>query len=72
MIGLILSLSIMTSFAAPVLADTPENEHIRIYVAVDGNDANSGTVDAPLATISAARDMLRDMKKIRAYLDGLE
>jgi len=34
-----------------------------IYVSPEGNDSNNGTIDKPLATISAARDKLRKLKK---------
>ncbi len=34
-----------------------------LYVAVDGDNNAAGTVDAPLATVNAARDKIREMKK---------
>ncbi len=34
-----------------------------IYVAVDGNDKNPGTIDKPLATFDAARLKVRELKK---------
>ncbi len=33
------------------------------YVATNGKDSNSGTIDAPFATITKARDVIRSMKK---------
>ena len=33
-----------------------------IYVAVDGNDANPGTLDAPIATFARAKEMVRELK----------
>ncbi len=34
-----------------------------VYVAVDGNDKNPGTIDKPLATFDAARLKVRELKK---------
>ncbi len=34
-----------------------------IYVAVDGNDANPGTLDKPIATFARAKEMVRELKK---------
>lgn len=34
-----------------------------IYVAVDGNDANAGTIDKPIATFERAKEMVRELKK---------
>ena len=45
-------LSLATS---PAIADD-------LYVAPDGSDANPGTKEAPLATLSRARDTLRSLK----------
>ncbi len=47
-----------------------------IYVAVDGDDSNEGSITSPLATLEAAQQMVRDIKKsgtvptggIRVYL----
>ena len=33
-----------------------------IYVAVDGNDANSGSIDAPIASFARAKEMVREKK----------
>ena len=33
-----------------------------IYVAVDGNDANPGTLDAPIASFARAKEMVREKK----------
>ncbi|WP_243229470.1 Ig-like domain-containing protein [Microbacterium sp. CIAB417] len=33
-----------------------------IYVATDGDDAAAGSIDAPLATLEAARDLIRERK----------
>ena len=45
---------------------TPEYELVTdadIYVAVDGDDNNPGTLDKPIATFKRARDMVREMDK---------
>ena len=34
-----------------------------IYVAVDGNDSNPGTLDKPIATFARAKEMVRELKK---------
>jgi len=34
----------------------------RFYVAVDGDDASSGSIDAPFATLTRARDAVRQLK----------
>lgn len=41
-----------------------------IYVDVDGDDQNSGTIDEPLATMVGARDKIREMKKAGALPEG--
>ncbi len=49
-----------------------------IYVSPEGNDQNEGSIDSPLATITAARDMIRGMEEcernrnINIYLRGGE
>jgi len=45
---------------------TPEFElctDADVYVAVDGNDKNPGTLDKPLATLEGARNKVRELKK---------
>ncbi|MDR2917552.1 MAG: hypothetical protein LBV74_22400 [Tannerella sp.] len=39
-----------------------DNAGLFLYVAPDGNDANTGTKDLPLATIAGARDKIRNIK----------
>jgi hypothetical protein len=39
----------------------PSEKDAEIYVAVDGNDNNPGTKSSPLATLSRARDVVRDI-----------
>lgn len=34
-----------------------------VYVAVDGNDANDGTKDKPVATFARAKELVRELKK---------
>ena len=40
---------------------------VAFYVAPDGNDNNTGTIDQPLATIEGARDKVREYKKKNGY-----
>ena len=39
-----------------------EDETVRIYVSVNGNDANAGTESAPLKTLDGARKKVREVK----------
>lgn len=41
---------------------TDESDPIELYVSPEGSDEGQGTIDEPLATVSAARDMLRKLK----------
>ena len=38
------------------------NNQIDIYVAVDGNDNNPGSMEKPIATLEKARDRIREIK----------
>lgn len=42
---------------------TLQAEEINVYVSVAGNDANSGTKEQPLASLSGALDKVRSLKK---------
>ncbi|WP_194420586.1 right-handed parallel beta-helix repeat-containing protein [Microbacterium abyssi] len=44
--------------ATAAAAERPSGSELTVYVAEDGDDANDGSLDAPLATIAAARDVL--------------
>ena len=59
----LLSLSLLASMAVSPASYAEELTGTVIYVAVDGNDTNAGTVDAPLATMKGARDKIREIKK---------
>ena len=52
----------------PVLIQQKQEENL--YVAVDGNDSNPGTMDQPLATLEGARDLLRQWKAEGKYPVG--
>lgn len=41
-----------------------------VYVAVDGNDGSSGSLAAPLATLTEARDRVRDLSVDATITDG--
>ena len=63
-IALTLSLACMlTSFSFTAAANAETTPSTVLYVAVDGNNSNSGTADSPLATIEGARDKIREIKK---------
>jgi hypothetical protein len=41
-----------------------------IYVTVDGKDSNSGTKENPVATLEAARDLIRQYKAVKILPKG--
>ncbi len=52
-----------TGFSTYTEKEYPLVEDADIYVAVDGNDANSGTKDKPVATFARAKELVRELKK---------
>ncbi|MFP5080663.1 right-handed parallel beta-helix repeat-containing protein [Pedobacter sp. JCM 36344] len=44
---------------------------LNIYVSPKGNDSNPGTVQKPLATLIAARDMIRKLKKAGKLIEAV-
>ncbi len=52
-------LAVWAIVAISVCASAGEPPKADLYVAVDGKDNNPGTVEAPLASIARARDLLR-------------
>ena len=46
------------------------NAAVTLHVSPDGNDANPGTEDKPLASLAGARDRLRTMRKSDRILPG--
>ncbi|MBO5453600.1 MAG: hypothetical protein J6A69_06510 [Clostridia bacterium] len=57
---------------APVSIDGVETSGDKtiLYVALDGNDSNAGTINAPLASIAGARDKIRALKASNALGKG--
>lgn len=53
-----------TVATAPVLVETT----VEYFVATNGNDSNAGSMDAPFATITKARDVIREA--VKAGLKG--
>lgn len=53
-------IALATGGAISVRAAEPNGE---FYVAVQGNDADAGTMDKPFASLERARDAIREMKK---------
>ena len=45
-------------------------EYLTLYVAKDGSDTNTGTIDSPFATIERARDEIRNVKKTSGLPSG--
>ncbi len=67
----------ITEFNAD-LPDLPETE-LTLFLATDGDDENSGTIEKPFATLDKARDVLREYRRkygslpkggVRVYLRG--
>ncbi|MDY6314579.1 MAG: right-handed parallel beta-helix repeat-containing protein, partial [Clostridia bacterium] len=54
----------------------PNMKELELYVAPNGNDSNTGTIDKPFKTLEKARDYIRNFKKrdipITVYLRGGE
>lgn len=42
---------------------------VQIHVALNGDDSAAGTADAPLATLKAARDLIRDQRRQSQWTD---
>ncbi|WP_350347711.1 Ig-like domain-containing protein [Agromyces sp. G08B096] len=61
-----LVLTSMLALGAPAVAQAAEEEAAdagaALYVAPTGDDTNAGTEDAPLQTLEAARDAIRELK----------
>ncbi len=68
-ISLLLS-AILISSCIPVFAAETVDGRCLIYVATDGNDAADGSIETPLATLTAARDKIRELKKTGQYPKG--
>ena len=58
-ISILLSLLMVTSVMIESAAAATEKA---LYVSPDGNDAAAGTIDAPLKTVSAAKERLKSLK----------
>jgi hypothetical protein len=59
---LMVSLAVSSGLAAPA--------GLRIFVATDGDNGNPGTLEAPLATLHAARDRIRAIKAETGLPEG--
>lgn len=59
----IMSLTLTFSAMPNFVSAATDGERTILYVATDGNDSNSGSIDSPFATIEHARDVLRQMNK---------
>ena len=50
---------------------TVEGKSLHIYVSPSGNDLNPGTLEKPVASLTAARDLIRTMRQQRALTDTI-
>ena len=64
-----LTLALIFSVLVPVSGFAADPTYA-FYVAVDGNDENPGTIDAPFATPERARDAIRELKANGGYPDS--
>ena len=62
-IALMLTLMMAASLITVPQAFAEELTGMVIYVAPNGNDANDGSINSPLATLQGARDKIREIKK---------
>lgn len=63
-------LCVVTMFGMLSPITLAEDSPTIIFVALDGNDSNSGTEKEPLATLTAARDMIRELKNQNKLASG--
>ena len=61
--ALLITFMILTMLPTASFAITDSDNYAYLYIAPDGSDDAAGTIDAPFATIGAARDKIREMKK---------
>ena len=50
----------------------PKIDKMQLYIAPDGSDANSGTIDKPLLTLQRARDAVRTLKREKGFTGPVE
>ena len=62
-IAMILSFNYFTAIAEEDVQGNVQEDVLKIYVSVSGNDENPGTEDAPLKTLDGARKKVRLIKK---------
>jgi hypothetical protein len=56
-------LSIFLLYLTMVISNAVEKQTVNLYVAVNGSDNNSGTLEKPFLTPERARDAVREMRK---------
>ncbi len=61
--ALLIALMLLCMLPTASFAITDSENYAYLYIAPDGSDDAAGTIDAPFATIGAARDKIREMKK---------
>ena len=61
LVSMLLALTLVVPNSLPIFAAS-KVPTVNLYVAVDGDDTNQGTMDAPFRTLEGARDYIREMK----------
>lgn len=67
LVGTLVAASATAAHAAP---DPQTTAHTELFVAPDGDDGASGTMDAPLRTLEGARDAIRALKSSSGLPEG--
>lgn len=74
LVSAVLVLALMLTAVLPVMAaegiPAEGKEKTVFYVAVDGSDENSGTIESPFATVEKARDTIRELKANGSLAEG--
>ena len=62
------SIFILMLFLVAQLTRAQQTDIVNFYVSPKGNDTNTGSVERPFATLSRARDMVRQMKQSNSFV----
>ena len=65
-----LTIALLLSVTFISASETKNDSVTELFVALNGNDSNTGSIDAPFFTIEKARDTIREMKNAGKLPDG--